>query len=326
MMEGIMLILRVVYYVVTAVAAYFLINPWFALGMTIVVGVVDAYLYRIQRDRIMPHLLALAGWLLVALVLSLSGAITGYGVPVVICAAVFLALVSARKMHCPWAAGTQGTTTVSEGVCTKILDASILMDGRIVDILDIGFLDGTLVVPRFVVHQIQNVFETGNDLKKQRAKHALDLIRKLQNLKNVQFRVCEIDFPHEKDIDHRIIALALKLKAKIITNDYTLNRVASLQEIDVLNINELANALKPVVLPGETIQVQLLKKGKDPEQAIGYLDDGTMVVIDGGETYIGSRVDASITSVLQNPAGKMIFGRVESHRPHESAGGDEHDA
>ncbi len=306
-----MQVVRALYYVLAAAGAYYFVNIWFAVALTVIVGGIDNYLWRIERDRIMPHLMALAGWLFVALVLALSGVVTGMAVPIVLCSAVFLGLISARKMHCPWAAGTPGTGPATETACTKILDASILMDGRIVDILDIGFLDGTLVVPRFVVAQIHNVHETGNELKKQRAKHALDLIRKLQNMKNVQFRVCEIDFPHEKDIDHRIIALALKLKAKIVTNDYTLNRVASLQEINVLNINELANSLKPVVLPGETIQVQLLKKGKDDDQAIGYLDDGTMVVIDGGEPYIGSRVDAAITSVLQNPAGKMIFGLVE---------------
>ncbi len=318
-----MIWLRMVFYIGLFAVATVSVHFWFACALVAVVGLLDGYVSQLDMRRIMPHLVAAVAWFLIGSVLILVGVVTGQGIPVLLAALVYLAAITGRKMPCAFAEGRAALPVDAELPCTKILDASILMDGRVLDIVEIGFLDGTIVVPRFVMQQIQNVYENGADLKKQRAKMALDLIRKLQNMKNFQFRICEIDFPGERDIDHRIISLAQKLKAKIVTNDYTLNRVASLKDIEVLNINELANALKPVALPGEVIQVQLLKKGKEDGQAIGYLDDGTMVVVDGGEMFIGSRVDASITSVLQNPAGKMIFGRVESGNPVTERGQDE---
>jgi len=285
-----------------------------SVGATLVavLAVSDFLLSHLMKEHVSGLLISLISFAIVAWVLIQVLGLTGANRYFILAGAVYLAVVSAVLMP----SGTRDL--VGPGVvdshdimkCTKIMDASILMDGRIVDIVETGFLDGTIIVPRFVMKQIQRIRETGKDLKQQRAEHALELIRKLQNLKNIQFRVCELDFSEEKDVDQRIIALAKKLKAKIVTNDYTLNRVASLEEIEVLNINELANALKPVALPGETISIHIIKKGKEEDQGVGYLDDGTMVVIDGGEQYIGERVQSRITSVLQNPAGKMIFGTV----------------
>ncbi len=286
-------------------------NLIFGATLIAVLAVSDFLICRYMRDRVNGLLLSMPGFTLIAGILVLTLGIGGTNRYLVFLAALYFSVILARLLP----DGIRGISTAaatSPGMlkCTKILDASILMDGRIVDLVGTGFLDGNIVVPRFVMQQIQRIHETGKELKRQRAEHALELIRKLQNMKNVQFRLCEIEFSQEKDVDQRIIALAKKLNGKIVTNDYTLNRVASLEEIEVLNINELANALKPVALPGESINIHIIKKGKEPEQGVGYLDDGTMVVIDGGEAHIGSRVQAKITSVLQNPAGKMIFGTV----------------
>ena len=307
-----MIYIRLGIYVVLIVFSYFSGDFVFAATLIGVLAILDYYLTRVVGEgKILPYLLATTGWFLVALVILLTISFTDVEKVLVLAGAGYLSLISGRLVPCMMGGQSMSPSNVIAGIkCSKILDASILMDGRIVDIVEAGFLEGTMVVPRFVMQQIYHLSETGSELKQQRAQHALELIRKLQNMKNIHFRICEIDFPHEKDIDHRMIALAEKLKAKIITNDYTLNRVASLEEIEVLNINELANALKPVALPGEKISIHLLKKGKEPDQGVGYLDDGTMVVIDGGEPFIGERVDALITSVLQNPAGKMIFGKV----------------
>ncbi len=192
--------------------------------------------------------------------------------------------------------------------CVRILDASALMDGRIYQVIETGFLDGTVMVPRFVFQQIEKIYKSGSELKKQRAKMAIDLIEKLKNFKNIKFVLCELDLAKEKDIDHKLIALAKKFKAKVVTNDYSLNRIASVNDISVLNINDLANALKPMALPGEIIRITPIKKGKEDGQAVGYLVDGTMVVVNDGEDSIGKEVDVFITNVLQSSAGKIIFG------------------
>ncbi len=196
--------------------------------------------------------------------------------------------------------------------CVRILDASALMDGRIYQVIEIGFLDGTVMVPRFVLNQIEKIFKTGTELKKRRAKMALELIERLKNLKNIKFVLCELDLAKEKDIDHKLLALARKFKAKVVTNDYSLNRVASVNDISVLNINDLANALKPMALPGEIITITPIKKGKEEGQAVGYLVDGTMVVVNDGEDSIGKEIDVFITNVLQSSAGKIIFGNKKS--------------
>ncbi|NOZ14072.1 MAG: TRAM domain-containing protein [Acidobacteria bacterium] len=285
-----------------------------AATVVAVLAISDFLLSRYMKKYVSGFLMALLVFSFVAWVLIPVLNLTGTEQYFVLFGVLYLAVVSALLIP----SQNVGMTPVAMGHvdgmrCTKILDASILMDGRIVDIVETGFLDGTIVVPRFVMKQIQRIHETGKELKQQRAEHALELIRKLQNMKSIQFRICELDFSGEKDVDQRMIALAKKLKGKIVTNDYTLNRVASLEEIEVLNINELANALKPVALPGERISIHIIKKGKEEDQGVGYLDDGTMVVIDGGENFIGKRVQATITSVLQNPAGKMIFGTVNDN-------------
>jgi uncharacterized protein YacL len=191
----------------------------------------------------------------------------------------------------------------------KVLDTSVIIDGRIADICETGFLDGTLVVPQFVLRELQQVADSSDSMKRNRGRRGLDVLQRVQKMTNVQVQIVETDFPEVKEVDLKLIELAKRLTGKIVTNDFNLNKVAQLRGVAVLNINELANALKPVVLPGEVLRVFVLKEGKEPGQGIAYLDDGTMVVVDQGKRAIGRTIEVAVTSVLQTTAGKMIFCR-----------------
>jgi uncharacterized protein YacL len=197
----------------------------------------------------------------------------------------------------------------SVGRSTKILDTSVIIDGRIVDICGTAFIDGTLVVPRFILKELQLVADSQDSMKRQRGRRGLEVLDHLQKSSRVSVAISELDFPEVADVDSKLIECAKSLNAKIITNDFNLNKVAQLQGISVLNINELANALKPVVLPGEVMKVFILKEGKEKDQGVAYLDDGTMVVVDNSRRMIGQTIDITVTSVLQTTVGKMIFGR-----------------
>jgi uncharacterized protein YacL len=191
----------------------------------------------------------------------------------------------------------------------KILDTSVIIDGRIADICEAGFLDGTLVVPQFVLKELQLVADSPDALKRNRGRRGLDILQKIQKMSNMDVAISDADFPGVRDVDLKLIELARLLHGKIVTNDFNLNKVAQLRGIQVLNINELANALKPVVLPGEFMKVFVLKEGKEYNQGVAYLDDGTMVVVDNARRMISRTIDIVVTSVLQTTAGKMIFGR-----------------
>ena len=191
----------------------------------------------------------------------------------------------------------------------KILDTSVIIDGRIADIAETGFLDGVVVAPQFVLRELQLVADSADSLKRNRGRRGLDILQRLQKVASVQIQIVEDDFPSVREVDLKLIELAKLYEGKIITNDFNLNKVAQLQGVEVLNINELANALKPIVLPGEGMKVFILKEGKEYNQGVAYLDDGTMVVVDNARKMIGKTIDISVTSVLQTTAGKMIFGR-----------------
>jgi uncharacterized protein YacL len=191
----------------------------------------------------------------------------------------------------------------------KVLDTSVIIDGRIADICETGFLEGTLVVPQFVLRELQQVADSSDSMKRNRGRRGLDILQKIQKMTNVQVQIVETDFPEVKEVDLKLIELAKRLSGKIVTNDFNLNKVAQLRGVAVLNINELANSLKPVVLPGEVLRVFVLKEGKESGQGVAYLDDGTMVVVDQGKRAIGRTIEVSVTSVLQTTAGKMIFCR-----------------
>ena len=191
----------------------------------------------------------------------------------------------------------------------KILDTSVIIDGRVADLCDTGFMDGTLVIPQFVLKELQLVADSSDSMKRNRGRRGLDILQKIQKMTGVEVVISDVDFPDIREVDLKLIELARTLSGKIVTNDFNLNKVAQLRGVDVLNINELANALKPVVLPGELMKVFILKEGKEYNQGVAYLDDGTMVVVDNARKMIGKTIDIVVTSVLQTTAGKMIFGR-----------------
>jgi uncharacterized protein YacL len=191
----------------------------------------------------------------------------------------------------------------------RILDTSVIIDGRIADICETGFVDGTLVVPQFVLKELQQVADSADSLRRNRGRRGLDILQRIQKMSGLDVVISDADFPDVKEVDLKLIELARSLQGKIVTNDFNLNKVAQLRGVDVLNINELANSLKPVVLPGETMKVFILKEGKEYNQGVAYLDDGTMVVVDNARSMIGKTIDIIVTSVLQTTAGKMIFGR-----------------
>jgi uncharacterized protein YacL len=191
----------------------------------------------------------------------------------------------------------------------RILDTSVIIDGRIADVCETGFVDGTLVIAQFVLKELQLVADSGDSLKRNRGRRGLDILQKIQKMAGVEVMISDVDFPEVREVDLKLIELARTLQGKIVTNDFNLNKVAQLRGVDVLNVNELANSLKPVVLPGEIMKVFILKEGKEYNQGVAYLDDGTMVVVDNARRMISKTIDIVVTSVLQTTAGKMIFGR-----------------
>ncbi len=194
----------------------------------------------------------------------------------------------------------------------KILDTSVIIDGRILDICQTEFLEGELIIPRFVLSELQHIADSSDSLKRNRGRRGLDILNKMTKISENRVNIVGKDYNESMEVDAKIIKLAKEIKAKVITNDYNLNKVAQLEGIPVLNINDLSNALKAVILPGEEMNTQIIKEGKEPEQGIAYLDDGTMIVVEDGHKYIGKNVNVLVTSILQTPAGRMIFGRVKS--------------
>jgi uncharacterized protein YacL len=191
----------------------------------------------------------------------------------------------------------------------KILDTSVIIDGRIADLCETGFVDGTLVIPQFILKELQSIADSGDTLRRNRGRRGLDILQKIQKMTGVDVMISDLDYPDVREVDLKLIELARTLQGKIVTNDFNLNKVAQLRGVEVLNINLLANALKPVVLPGEIMKVFILKEGKEYNQGVAYLDDGTMVVVDNARKMISRTIDVVVTSVLQTTAGKMIFGR-----------------
>lgn len=197
----------------------------------------------------------------------------------------------------------------SRGRSYKILDTSVIIDGRITDLCDTGFVEGSLVIPQFVLKELQLIADSPDGLKRQRGRRGLDVLNHLQKSSQISVVIWEMDFPEIRDVDSKLVELARQLDGKLVTNDVNLSKVAKLRGISVMNINELANALRPVVLPGELMKVFVIKEGKERDQGVGYLDDGTMVVVDNSRRMIGQNIDVTVTSVLQTTVGKMIFGR-----------------
>jgi len=193
----------------------------------------------------------------------------------------------------------------------KILDTSVIIDGRIADVCETGFLDGTFILPQFILQELQHIADSPDPMKRARGRRGLDILHKVQKMSRITVRIVDEDFPKIREVDAKLVALAKILNAKVITNDFNLNKVAELQGVSVLNINELANSLKPVVLPGEVMKVYILKEGKEYNQGVAYLDDGTMVVVENSRRFIGKNADVTVSSVLQTTAGRMIFSKLK---------------
>ncbi|HET7615998.1 MAG TPA: PIN/TRAM domain-containing protein, partial [Bacillales bacterium] len=191
----------------------------------------------------------------------------------------------------------------------KILDTSVIIDGRIADICQTGFLEGTLVIPRFVLEELQHIADSSDVLKRNRGRRGLDILNRVQKELDVKVEIYEGDFEEISEVDSKLVKLAKLVTGIVVTNDFNLNKVCELQGVPVLNINDLANAVKPVVLPGEELNVQVIKDGKEHNQGVGYLDDGTMIVVEEGREYIGKTIEVLVTSVLQTSAGRMIFAK-----------------
>lgn len=205
------------------------------------------------------------------------------------------------------------------GETAKILDTSAVIDGRIADVAESGFVEGAVIVPQFVLKELQQVADSPDSAKRARGRRGLDVLNRMREQQHVEVRVVDQDFPKVREVDAKLVLLAKKLGAKVITNDFNLNKVAELQGVKVLNLNDLANALRPVILPGEMITVRVLKEGKESGQGVAYLDDGTMVVVDNGIRHLGRAVEVAVTSVLQTAAGRMIFGKIKEEEPGDYA-------
>lgn len=201
----------------------------------------------------------------------------------------------------------------------KVLDTSVIIDGRIAEVCEAGFLDGVFVVPQFILQELQHIADSPDPLKRARGRRGLDILHRIQKMSHITVRITDEDFPKIREVDSKLVALARAHDAKIITNDFNLNKVAELQGVTVLNINELANALKPVVLPGESMRVFVIKEGKEYNQGVAYLDDGTMVVVENGRRLIGKNAEVTVTSVLQTTAGRMIFSKPKEDYEREEA-------
>lgn len=262
----------------------------------------------------------LIGLIISVLIISIIGRVNWIGIMIEVIASILMAFFGAdiatkkREELSEFFISLKKGTTVKDKKAKnkgipKVLDTSVIIDGRIFDICQTGFIEGTLVIPTFVLQELRHIADSSDSLKRNRGRRGLDVLNKIQNELNFDVTIYEKDFPDIAEVDAKLVKLAQVLNGKVITNDYNLNKVAQFQKVPVLNINELANAVKPVVLPGEEMRIQIVKDGKENGQGIAYLDDGTMIVVEGGRKHIGDVVDVLVTSVLQTAAGRMIFAK-----------------
>lgn len=278
-------------------------------------GRLESLVFRVSGATVFFGILGLIGGFIIALLPSI--ALFRFGVPgyIISLFLFFLSgyicmrvgIVKRSELSAMFNLGPGLGGYAAGGQTARLLDTSVIIDGRIVDIAKSGFLEGTMVVPRFILHELQTIADSADTLKRNRGRRGLDTLNALQKIESVRVEITDQDFPELSDVDSKLIALSKLTGMVLMTNDYNLNRVAEIQGVKILNINELANALKPVILPGETFTVKVIREGKEPGQGVGYLDDGTMVVIQQGKDRIGEEVKVVATSVLQTPAGKMIF-------------------
>ena len=292
----------------------FYIYPAAILLISVGVVLLEAYIKRFNRENVTKifkgfiiGLLLGAGFS--AIVRSFGFELTWlYRLMIYLCA-LYIGIAIISQLDVGFGLIRQSSPKGTSEECLKILDTSVIIDGRIADIVETKFIEGVLVVPKFVLDELQQIADSSDSVKRARGRRGLDVLNRLKKDRDTLLRITDQDFPEISDVDSKLVKLGKLLDAKVITNDFNLFKVAEIQGVTVLNINLLTNALKPVVLPGEKMKIVVIKEGKDPGQGIGYLDDGTMVVVDSGKKYVGEEVLATVTSVLQTPAGRMIFAR-----------------
>jgi uncharacterized protein YacL len=244
-----------------------------------------------------------------------SAGMAGLGLPALLGAYLGAAVALRRRADLEPVSAVLFPGGGRRGEGRKILDTSVIIDGRIAEVCETGFVDGTLVVPQFVLQELQHIADAHDPLRRARGKRGFEVLERLRRIPKIKVEVTERDFSQVREVDGKLMELARALSAKILTNDANLSRVAQLRGIDVLNLNELASAVRPVALPGEPMRVLVVREGKEAGQGVGYLDDGTMVVIDGGRRYLSQTVEVIVTSVLQTTAGRMIFTRPRDDEP-----------
>jgi uncharacterized protein YacL len=213
----------------------------------------------------------------------------------------------------PASPDTSVSSPPASSASRKILDTSVIIDGRIAEVIEIGFLEGTLLVPRFILQELQTMADSGNNLKRNRGRRGLDILNRIREDLPIDVQIIEKEYEEIPEVDAQLVQLAQDIEAKIVTNDFNLNKVASLQDVNVLNINDLSNAVKPVYIPGETFEIEIIKEGEEEEQGVGYLEDGTMVVVENALDKIGDTIPVTVTSVIQTSAGRMIFANEGEH-------------
>ena len=333
-----LLLIRIIFLIVIAAAAFFLqpfglTKQWAAVAGVLIGGAIVFFEIRLRQVSLkrligaaIGSVLGIVGAYLMSLVLMRSAPGSVSTIPFLQLAILLLMtyvglVVGANKgemLNLAALGGLFGGEKSSKHTF-KILDTSVIIDGRIADIAETGFLEGAIVIPQFVLRELQLVADSAESTKRNRGRRGLDILQRLQKMPDLNVQILEEDFPNIRDVDMKLVELGKLYDCKVVTNDFNLNKVASLHGVDVLNINELANALKPIVLPGESMRVFILKEGKEYNQGVAYLDDGTMVVVDNAKKMISKTIDISVTSVLQTTAGKMIFGRHDErvHAVHD---------
>lgn len=291
------------------------------VSCAVVIIVIEAMIVRRSARQAVAGFVGLAAGLIVASLLSYVVALVvkptmGARILLFVFANLalgYLGIVLAVRKGVELLAASPGLQQPRSGVLgnNKILDASVIIDGRIADVAEAHFLEGPLVIPRFVLQELQRIADSPDDLRRARGRRGLDILKKLQSQKHLKVKIEDVNIAEDEQVDAKIVRLAEQRGASIITTDYNLNRVADIHGVLVLNMNDLARAVKPVFLPGEELEVRLLKRGKEPGQGVGYLEDGTMVVVDEGSTKLGRPVISIVTSVLQTTAGRMIFAKLK---------------
>ena len=293
------------------IAALFLVGAEFCLHIpslrSIITALMGLFIGLLVSLAVLSFLPQSNGHLKIAVVLSLGyvGIMSGYHFPTTLDLTQFL------QSKVPARSGESRASQIASNF--KILDTSVIIDGRILEICQTKFIEGTLVIPRFVLNELQHIADSTEPLRRNKGRRGFDILRALQTNPAIEVEISEEEVPHLPEVDAKLVHLAQQRGATIITNDLNLNKVAELQSVKVLNINELSNAVRPVVIAGEAIQVLLLKEGKEPNQGVGYLDDGTMVIVEDGKPYIGSTLNVEVTQMLRTSAGQMIFTRIKEH-------------